>query len=153
MQPKAPEGEDGSLPVINSWASWNAAGPSVTRYYSSFGKPAPCTNSDCALPARGMCGGCSLPHCNTHLFQCGRCGRYPYCDICVLEINHTCIPRRLCPVPEVQHTGPPWTIPQREPPRPTMAVGPRDLHQAVAEDDNGLENECSSTKADDGLGD
>ena len=58
-----------------------------------------------------------------------------------------------CPVPEVQHTGPPWTIPQREPPRPTMAVGPRDLHQAVAEDDNGLENECSSTKADDGLGD
>ena len=154
MQPQAPEGEGGNPPVINSWASWNATGPSVTRYFSICGKPAPCTNADCAMPARGMCGGCCHVHCNTHLFQCGRCGRNPYYDICVIEIHHTCIPRRLPPVPEVpHHTGPPWTIPQREPPRPTMAFGLRDLHQAVAEDDNRPENDCSATEADDGLGD
>ena len=60
MQPQAPEGEGGNPPVINSWASWNAAGPSVTRYFSSCGKPAPCTNADCALPARGMCGAAAM---------------------------------------------------------------------------------------------
>ena len=95
--------------------------------------PTPCTNGDCQDLAAGMCGGCSLPRCRIHLSMCQRRNRSPYCDICVLEV-HTCIPKRHPPVAEqpVNHTGPPWTMPQRKLPLPGGKGGERICFSAAA---------------------
>ena len=58
----------------------------------------PCSEPRCGAFAVGRCDNCWLYHCGAHLGPCATCGRGPFCPVCAIPINHTCMPRR--PVPQ-----------------------------------------------------
>ena len=51
----------------------------------------------CPMPAVFQCGQDATPLCGSHALACGTCRRGPYCRICVIPLNHTCIPDRPAP--------------------------------------------------------
>ena len=74
-----------------------------------------CANNGCPRRAVDICDQCRAPHYEMHLWLCTECDRGEFCDICVIPINHTCIPRRPPPRPpgEEESTpegsgGKPW---------------------------------------------
>ena len=60
---------------------------------------APCTEHGCLRPAVHHCSSCFDEFCEWHLYACHVCGRGPFCSICRLPVNHTCLPRRPPPPP------------------------------------------------------
>ena len=61
----------------------------------------PCSELRCVAFVVGRCDNCWLWHCGAHLGPCATCGRGPFCPVCAIPINHTCMPRR--PVPQDPH--------------------------------------------------
>ena len=60
---------------------------------------AACTEHGCLQPAVHHCSSCFDEFCGWHLHACHVCGRGPFCSICRLPVNHTCLPRRPPPPP------------------------------------------------------
>ena len=58
-----------------------------------------CANGGCPRRAVDLCSQCGAPHCEAHLALCEACRRGEFCDICVIPLNHTCMPGRPPPVP------------------------------------------------------
>ena len=73
-----------------------------------------CANGGCPRRALDLCFQCGAPHCEAHLALCNACRRGTFCDICVIPLNHTCMPVRPPPEPEegqsatLSNEGRPW---------------------------------------------
>ena len=75
--------------------------PSLTPKAKPEEKIINCANGGCPRRAVDLCSQCRAPHCEAHLAICIACGRGEYCDICVIPLNHTCVPSRPPPRPRL----------------------------------------------------
>ena len=73
----------------------------LTSGSPDFDSSQPCSEPLCVAFAVGRCDNCWLWHCEAHLGPCAGCGRGPFCPVCAIPINHTCVPPR--PVPQDPH--------------------------------------------------